>query len=425
LTGSQRTLPEWLDYQQRQHPKSIALELERVRRVAERLELLPVRCPSVIVAGTNGKGSTATFLAGLLSAQGARTGLFTSPHLVRYTERIRIDGREIEEQALLGAFSRIEAARGSELLTFFEYNTLAALELFRAAAVDAMVLEVGLGGRLDATNIVDADVAVLCSVGLDHVDWLGPTPEDIGREKAGIFRHAQPVVLGSAAMPASVLEQARRLECSVRTAGEQFQWQQRAAGRWDYREPPSGFALLDLPPPALEGQIQYRNAATALAALRALGADRVLERAALERALTQVQLAGRMQVLPGPIEWLFDVAHNVPAARVLAAELSARAPRGRTLAVVGMLSDKDAAGVARELDAKIEHWILCGIQETRGLSAAQLHERFAPLRGTIEEAPNIAAGCARARRLAREGDRVVVFGSFHAVGPALEALQLY
>jgi dihydrofolate synthase / folylpolyglutamate synthase len=425
LTGLRRTLPEWLEYQQRQHPKAIALELERVARVAARLGLLPKQSPAVTVAGTNGKGSTATFLAALLSAHGAQTGLFTSPHLVRYTERIRIDGHEVSEQALLEAFSRIEAARAGEPLTFFEYNTLAALDLFRAAGVAAMVLEVGLGGRLDATNVIDADVAVLCSVGLDHLDWLGPTLEDIGREKAGIFRRGQPVVLGSADMPASVLRHARELECSVRTAGEQFQWQQHSDGSWDYREPSRGFELLALPAPALGGQIQYRNAATALAALRALFAARAPQRAAIERGLTQAQLAGRLQTVAGAVEWIFDVAHNVPAASVLAAELASRPPRARTLALVGMLSDKDARGVAQQLDACIDHWILCGIQEPRGLSAAELRVRFGPLRGTVEEAPSIGAGCARALALGRAGDRIVAFGSFHAVGPALEALRLY
>jgi len=425
LTGLQLTLPEWLDYQQRQHPKTIALELERVRRVALRLGLLPARCPAVIVAGTNGKGSTATFLASFLNAHGARTGLFTSPHLVRYSERIRIDGREIDEAALLDAFERVEASRAGEALTFFEYNTLAALEFFRASAVQGMVLEVGLGGRLDATNIVDADVAVLCSVGLDHQDWLGPTLEDIGREKAGIFRRARPVVLGSADMPASVQERVAELGCSVRTAGEQFEWQIHADGSWDFREPGSGFELLALPAPALSGQIQYRNAATAMAALRALFPERTPQRVAIEQGLRQARLAGRLQVVTGAVEWVFDVAHNVPAAKVLVSELLARAPRARTIAVVGMLSDKDAGGVAQQLDAHIDHWILCGIQEPRGLSAAELRARFGSLRGTIEEVPSIAAGCARAQALGRQGERVVVFGSFHAVGPALEALALY
>jgi dihydrofolate synthase / folylpolyglutamate synthase len=305
------TLPQWLDYQQRQHPKTIALELERVRRVAATLGLLPARCPTVIVAGTNGKGSTATLLASILSAHGNRTGLFTSPHLVRYSERIRIDAQEIGEAALLGAFERIEEARGTEALTFFEYNTLAALDVFRAAAVDAMVLEVGLGGRLDATNIVDADVAIVCSIGLDHMDWLGPTLEDIGREKAGVFRRGQPVVLGSADMPASVRQRAAALECQLQTAGEQFQWHIHADGSWDFREPESGHALLELPAPGLTGQIQYRNAATALAALGALFAVRPLRYDAIAQGLAQARLPGRLQRVAGEVEWVFDVSHNV------------------------------------------------------------------------------------------------------------------
>jgi len=210
-------LPEWLAFQQQLHPRSIELDLTRVRAVAQRLGLLPVRGRSVIIGGTNGKGSTATTLATLLSAAGHRTGLFTSPHLVRYHERMRVDGRMPQDAELLTAFEQIEAVRGEHSLTFFEYNTLAALLWFREQQVDCTVLEVGLGGRLDATNIVDADVAVLCSVGLDHTEWLGSTLEQIGREKAGIFRHGQTVVLADC-MPDSVHEMAQRAECRVQLA---------------------------------------------------------------------------------------------------------------------------------------------------------------------------------------------------------------
>jgi len=219
-----RSLEQWLAYQQGTHNLSIDLSLERVREVAARLGLLEKRCPVVIVAGTNGKGSTATTLAALLRSCGQRAGLFTSPHLVRYNERVQIDGVQVNDAALLAAFERIEAARGAVTLTFFEYNTLAALEAFRRAAVAVMVLEVGLGGRLDAANIIDADVAVLCSIGFDHREWLGPTLEEIGAEKAGIFRRGQKVVLGSAAMPASVWRAARELDCQVWTAEREFSW---------------------------------------------------------------------------------------------------------------------------------------------------------------------------------------------------------
>ncbi|HEY3731922.1 MAG TPA: Mur ligase family protein, partial [Steroidobacteraceae bacterium] len=210
-----RTLAQWLAYQQGTHSQSIDLSLERVRAVAQRLQLLTQPSPAVIIAGTNGKGSTATTLAALLRACGQRVGLFTSPHLLRYRERIQVDGVPSADATLVTAFERIERARGGTSLTFFEYNTLAALQIFREAAVDRMVLEVGLGGRLDATNIIDAEVAVLCSVGLDHREYLGSTVQHIGLEKAGVFRRGKPVVLGDAELPTSVWDRARELDCPV------------------------------------------------------------------------------------------------------------------------------------------------------------------------------------------------------------------
>ncbi len=219
-----RTLAEWLAYQQDLHPRAIDLGLERVRAVAARLALLPPAGRTVLVGGTNGKGSTASFLASIAQAHGERVGLFTSPHLWRYQERITIDGLEIEDAQLCAAFEQIEAARGKESLTYFEFNALAALLAFRAGKVDFSVLEVGLGGRLDATNIVDADLAVLCSVGLDHCDWLGSTLESIGAEKAGIFRAGRPVVLGSSDMPVTVGKALAALGCKVLTAERDFSW---------------------------------------------------------------------------------------------------------------------------------------------------------------------------------------------------------
>src|SRR5258706_2226217 len=219
-----RTLADWLTYQQELHPSSIDLGLERVRAVAERLGLLPLAGRTVIIGGTNGKGSTATLLAGLGQAHGERVGLFTSPHLLRYQERIAVDGVEVGDAELVAAFERIEAARDGVSLTYFEFNTLAALALFRSAKVQLTILEVGLGGRLDATNVVDADVAVLCSVGFDHRDWLGETLEAIGAEKAGIFRRGRPAILGTTQMPASVSSALAALECEVAAAEREFQW---------------------------------------------------------------------------------------------------------------------------------------------------------------------------------------------------------
>jgi dihydrofolate synthase/folylpolyglutamate synthase len=428
LSGRYRTLAEALGFQQSSHGPTIDLALERVREVAAHLGLLEKRCPAVIVGGTNGKGSTASDLASMLTACGARVGLFTSPHLIRYNERVQIDGVEVDDAKLLAAFERIEAARGATTLTFFEYNTLAALDAFRQAGVSAMVLEVGLGGRLDATNIIDADVAVLCSVGLDHRDWLGDTLELIGAEKAGIFRAGQAVVLGNLDMPASVWERAAALHCRVHVAQRDFEARVHGRGdrseRWDFRS--ALCRLDDLPAPALAGAIQYQNAAAALMALNLLNVPGACERDRVARGLECVRLPGRFQRIPGEVEWVLDVAHNPPAAAVLAAELRSQPVRGRTIAVAGMLADKEVAAVARELDGVFDHWLLADLSdEPRGLAAAALQARLPPLRGVLELMPNVAAACARARELARPRDRVVVLGSFHVVGPALAWLGLY
>jgi len=427
LSEPPRDLAGWLAWQQQLHPHSIDLGLERVRRVAQRLGLLPYACRTAIVAGTNGKGSTTAFLAAICRAHGLRTGRYGSPHLVDYAERIALGDASGErfagEEQLVAAFGRIEAARGPDSLTYFEFGTLAALLLFRDAACEACALEVGLGGRLDATNIVDADVAVLCSIGMDHADWLGDSLEQIGREKAGVFRAGQQVVLGDDALPGSVHEQLALLGVRPAVAGRDFRWQLRPDGSWQYDE--DGLSLPALPAPSLAGTIQYRNAASAIAAARRLLAPRPLEAAAVAAALRSVRLPGRLQFVPGPVEWVLDVAHNEPAAQVLAAELVARPAAGRTLGVLGMLGDKDAAAVVRSLAGNVDGWILCTIDTPRGLDAAALRARLPAGTPVIAEAPDIAAGCAMARERSSPGDRVLVCGSFHTVGPALQWLRLY
>jgi dihydrofolate synthase/folylpolyglutamate synthase len=418
-----RTLADWLIYQQELHPSSIDLGLERVCAVAGRLELLPPPGRTAIIGGTNGKGSTATLLAALGQAHGERVGLFTSPHLLRYQERITIDGVEAGEAELVAAFERIESARDGISLTYFEFNTLAALALFRAAEVGLTILEVGLGGRLDATNVVDADVALLCSVGFDHRDWLGETLEAIGAEKAGIFRRGRPAILGTTQMPASVMQALAALECEVAAADRDFHWQLHADGSWDYHQ--RGAELTRLPAPALAGEIQYRNAATALAAMRALRAPAALEPAAVAAALRRVRLPGRLQRVAGSVEWVLDVAHNEPAAAVLAHELHAFGSRGRTLAVFGMLADKDVAAVAARLDRQVAHWLLCTPQGPRALEATRLAERMGTMHGEVEICGEVESACERATQLALPGDRILVCGSFHTVGPALQWRGLY
>ena len=418
-----RTLAEWLSYQQDLHPQAIDLGLERVQTVAERLGLLPPAARTALVGGTNGKGSTASFLASMAQAHGEHVGLFTSPHLLRYQERITIDALEVQDGPLCDAFERIEAARGRESLTYFEFNTLAALLVFSAGRTDVTVLEVGLGGRLDATNIIDADVAVLCSIGMDHRDWLGDTLELIGAEKAGIFRPGRPVVLGNAQMPASVTGALARLGCRPLIAGQDFTWRIHDDGCWDYQA--AGVAYLRLPPPALPGAIQYRNAAVALAAWTLLRAPQAPEPAALGTALRSVRLPGRLQFVAGAVEWVFDVAHNEQAAAILAGELRARPIRGRTIVVFGMLADKEVAAVAAQLTALVDHWLLCTLTGSRALTGAQLRGRIGAVRVPTELAGDVASATERAARLAQPGDRVLVCGSFHTVGPALQARQLY
>jgi len=416
-----RSLADWLEQQQKSHPSAIDLDLTRARSVAQRMQLLPPPHRTITVAGTNGKGSTVTFLDALLRAAGFRTGRFTSPHLVRYNERICVNSAEVADADLVAAFERIEAARGDITLTFFEYNTLAALDLFARAGVDFAVLEVGLGGRLDATNIVDADVGVVCSIGLDHVDWLGDSVEQIGREKAGIFRAGRAAVLGSTQMPTSVGRVISDLGARPVAPGRDYHVNIHGE-LWDFRC--GDFALRDLPMPALAGEHQVNNAATALAALVAGNLGILPTPAQVAAALREVRVAGRFQRIPGEVEWILDVAHNVPAAETLRENLR-RLPRARrTLAVCGILGDKDIRGITATLAGEIDAWILVTLAGARAVSAEQIAQQLPPNASVLSCAADVAEACRAARAAARPHERVLVFGSFLTVGPALEFLGL-
>jgi dihydrofolate synthase/folylpolyglutamate synthase len=415
-----RSLADWLEQQEKSHPRAIDLDLARVRGVADRLGLLAPAYRVVTVAGTNGKGSTVAYLDALFRAAGLRAGRFTSPHLTRYNERICVAGVEASDAELIDSFERIDAARGAVTLTFFEYNALAALDQFRRSHVDVAVLEVGLGGRLDATNIIDADVGVVCSIGLDHVDWLGASLEDIGREKAGIFRPGRPAVLGNAEMPRSVWKTIEDIGAVPFVPGRDYRVDTRNDS-WDFEC--RTLHLRELPWPALRGAHQLGNAATALAAIAA-GFDLGLTRNDAARALRATRVAGRFQVVPGEVEWVLDVAHNVPAAEGLSANLATLSHARRTYGVCGILGDKDIAGITCALDANIDAWILVALDGPRAVSTAELGSRL-PRGAKVEaHAADVARGCAIARTAAQPGDRVVVFGSFLTVGPALEFLGI-
>jgi dihydrofolate synthase/folylpolyglutamate synthase len=413
------TLQAWLDWQERLHPRAIDLGLERVRQVANALGVRNFECPVITVGGTNGKGSCVALIDAMLSAGGYRVATFTSPHLIRYNERIRLAGRDATDAELMDAFERIDRARGDASLTFFEFNTLAALWLCQREPYDAVVLEVGLGGRLDAVNVVDADVAVLSSVGLDHMDWLGTTLEDIGREKAGIFRSGRVAVLGSAVMPESVHEVARALGTQLSIPGRDYRYAVNDS-RWDWRGRDS--AYVGLPQPALEGRHQLGNAATALAALSELGARLPLSFEQIAAGLRQVRLRGRFEVIAGAPEWILDVAHNPEATTLLALNLRDRPRSAATIAVVGILADKDAPGVVTPLLPQVDSWIAAGLGGPRGLTAAELKQRCGALASGWIETADVVEACEHALRLASPADRIVVFGSFHTVGPAIEWL---
>jgi len=411
------TLPQWLRWQEQLHPKSIALGLDRVRSVAARLDLLRSTAPTLTVAGTNGKGSTATLAAAAFREAGHRTGLYTSPHLLRYNERVAIDGEPVGDEALCRAFEAIERARQGVSLTYFEFGTLAALWLFREAAVDVQVLEVGLGGRLDAVNLVDADVALITNIGLDHTDWLGDTREQIGREKAGILRAGRPVVIVERQPPASIEEVAAQLGCPAFRLGRDFDYSP-GAGHWHWHG-------LDrrcgpLPLPALAGAMQLQNASGVLAALALLEPRLAVGEAAVARALSGLRLAGRLQQQG---QLLLDVGHNAEAAAALAGHLRAGPSQRRVLLVLGMLADKPVEAFCGELAPLVHRVFAAGLPGPRGLLADELLRRIRGLGVDAEAARDVPEALAKARALARPQDLIVVTGSFLTVGAALESMH--
>ncbi len=431
-----RTLAEWLDYQQRVHPRAIELGLERVRAVWQRLGA-PRPAPVVIsVGGTNGKGSTVAFAQAMLVASGKRVGAYTSPHLLRYNERVHIAGRDASDDALCAAFARIEAARGDVALTYFEFGTLAALLLFAEAALDVAVLEVGLGGRLDAVNLIDADVAIVTTVDLDHQDWLGRDRDSIGREKAGIFRAGRPAVIGEHDPPRGLLAAAAEARARVLRAGRDFDvraqidaylWRSRVGsgqvgGVYPVTDEEHGSALT-IGELALEAPHQIDNAAAALAALWALRDWLGWDGTAYVAGLAQARLPGRLQRLANTPELRVDVAHNPQAARELACWIDAHPITGRTLAVFSALADKDIAGIAAALGKRIAHWYVAGIGDAgaRGLDADTVVARLAAVipAGRRSTHADLAAALAAARATATPQDRIVAFGSFHVVAAVL------
>ena len=424
------TVDAWLAYLETLHPKSIAMGLDRVRAVRVNLDA-PVTCPVITVTGTNGKGSTCAILDSVLRCAGYAVGLYTSPHLMRYNERVRIKGKDVTDIELLAAFAAVEDARLATKghdgaltpLTYFEFGTLAALWLFARAGLDALVLEVGLGGRLDAVNVVDATVAVLTSVAIDHTDYLGPTREDIGREKAGIFRAGRSAVCAEPHPPASVVAHAEEIGAKLLRIGRDYGFVNEGR-QWKYWGP--GGERFGLPFPALRGAYQLGNAATVFAVLDLMRDALPVRSGALRDGLLAVELPARFQVLPGRPTVVLDVAHNPHAARILADELGAMSYHPQTFAVFGMYADKDIAGVAGAMTSRIDRWFVASLPGPRGASADVMRAQLIAIgveASAVQVLADIASAFAAARDNAGETDRIVVFGSFLTVAAVLAATR--
>ncbi|MFM9887880.1 MAG: bifunctional tetrahydrofolate synthase/dihydrofolate synthase [Burkholderiales bacterium] len=416
-------LASWLAFIERQHSSTIALGLERIATLLPRIGR-PKAVPIITVGGTNGKGSTCAMLEAMLGAAGFRVGLYTSPHLLRYNERVRIDREEASDDVLVNAFAAVEAARGDMPLTYFEFGTLAAWIAFADAALDVMILEVGLGGRLDAVNAFEPDCAIVTTVDLDHMDYLGDTREQIGWEKAHIFRAQTPALCADPNPPATLIEYAQSIGANLRLFGRDFGFEAHEI-QWTYwseRNRRGGLAY-----PALRGGTQLRNAAAAIAALESLHAQLPVPAGAIRSGLATVALPGRFQVLPGVPTIILDVGHNPEAARVLAMNLADMAHAAHTIAICGVLRDKDAEGICRALGGSIDEWFAVGLPGERGRSAAELEAavRAAGLKAPVFQYADVASALAAAKSAAGRDDRIVVFGSFLTVAAAMAALNAH
>lgn len=414
-----RSLADWLQHLEHRNREPIVLGLDRVQAVRERLRLDP-DFPLITVGGTNGKGSTCAFLESVLIAAGYRAGCYTSPHLLRYNERVRIAGVEAADADLCAAFADVEAARGDIPLTYFEQGTLAAMWLFQRANVEAAVLEVGLGGRLDAVNAWDADCAVVTSVDLDHQQFLGDTREAIGMEKAGIYRSGRPALCGDPRPPASLLAHARAIGAELMCLGQEIRLEMHES-TWTCRVAASVYPAL--PRLAMPGHHQFGNAACAIAALWNLRGRLPVPGAALRAGLAGARQAGRFQVVGHQPLRILDVAHNPHAARALAANLADLPPTGMAHAVFAILADKDLEGVIAPLRPRIAHWHVAGLEGPRGLSADILAERLGELGCDATRYESLGSAWRAACRQAGGADTIVSFGSFHTVAGVLAELN--
>lgn len=415
------SLQDWLSWQESLHPVTIDLGLERVTKVFNNLNPAYQKPPTITVAGTNGKGSCVATLEAIYRAQGYKVGAYTSPHILKYNERIKINGEPVADDLICAAFSKIEAARHGISLSYFEFSTLAALEIFKQQQVDIQLLEVGLGGRLDAVNLIDPDVAIISSIGIDHVDWLGATREAIAKEKAGIFRADTPAVVGDTDPPNSLLRVAHDKKALLYRIDEHFSYQKHLTG-WNWQ---AGEQILHLPHPVLKGEHQYRNAASVIFAITCLNKLLPVSETAIQHGLENVQLSGRFQLINGDIPLLLDVGHNPEAVKTLVDYLQSNFSDKRVHAIFSMMKDKDIDSVLNIMKPVITDWFFAPLTNPRAANKDQMQRIFS--QNSITQVcfnyTNFAQAYQAAKSQARHGDLLLVFGSFILISDCLIHLK--
>lgn len=413
-----RTLQEWLDWQETLHSKKIELGLERVSAVADDMGIDKPAYIKIVVAGTNGKGSIVTTLESIYHHAGYRVGAYTSPHLLHYNERIRIDQQNVDDDALCKAFEQVDSSRGDTSLSYFEFGTLAAMQIFNESSLDVAIYEVGLGGRLDAVNILDADVAIVSSIGIDHVQWLGSTRESIGHEKAGVFRAKQPAICGDADPPNSLIEYAGKVGANLYLINQHYSYEKQK-DVWSFKSEKINWD--GLPMPSLYGETQVGNAATALMGLVHVDEKLPVTRESVDRGLANISLPGRFQRIQGSCEIILDVAHNLDSAKVLVDNLKQLKPASKTIAVFAVLADKDVCGIIECVGGMFDEWHISQLDSERALEKETLkkqldnccHDCSTYTYNSISEAYTVA------KKSVDKSMRIVVFGSFLTVAEVL------
>ncbi len=412
-----KNLQDWLSWQEKLHLSEIDLGLDRIHQVADNLQLLKPSFPIITIAGTNGKGSSVAITEAILKAEGYKTGSYTSPHLIDYNERIKLDGQNVDDETIIHAFEQIDKARSNISLTYFEFSTLAAMLIFTQEKVDVAILEVGLGGRLDAANLWDASLALITSIDVDHVEWLGDDREKIAIEKAGIMRKNSPVISGEINPPLTIASEAKRIGARLFQINEDFSYSKIDTKNWVWL---GSNREIKLPIPLLKGDFQLNNASTVIAGLLSIHPLLPVSIESIQNGLNITTINGRLEVISKSPEWLIDVAHNPHAAKELALFLNENPVKGKTYALFSMLADKDIAKVVSIMDRSINEWHVFGLDGARGLKSNELKQLVSQhSSSTVFQQTSLKIACETLKNITKTEDRVVAFGSFLVVSDVI------